>query len=42
LNHLLLPSKTGSVSEYSHLETQIMPATVIDAIAAWVTTLSRS
>ena len=42
LNHLFLPSKTGSFNEYSHLETQLVPTTVIDAIATWVAGLSRS
>jgi len=39
LNHLFLPSKTGSFSEYSHLETSEVPAVVLDAIAHWVTSL---
>jgi uncharacterized protein len=39
LNHLFLPSKTGSVSEYSHLETSTVPAAVIDEIAGWVASL---
>jgi dipeptidyl aminopeptidase/acylaminoacyl peptidase len=42
LNHLILPSKTGSLNEYSHLDTQVVPTAVIDAIATWVTGLSRS
>jgi len=36
LNHLFLPSKTGSFSEYSHLETTAVPAVVLDTIVAWV------
>ena len=39
LNHLFLPAKTGSVNEYSHLESQVVPAPVIDAIATWVSGL---
>ena len=39
LNHLFLPSKTGSFSEYSHLETSTVPATVIDDITRWVGSL---
>jgi dipeptidyl aminopeptidase/acylaminoacyl peptidase len=39
LNHLFLPSKTGSVSEYSHLESQSVPNVVLDAIASWVAKL---
>jgi len=37
LNHLFLPSKTGSFTEYSHLETTTVPQTVLDTIAEWVT-----
>lgn len=36
LNHLFLPSKTGSFSEYSHLETTEVPDAVLAAIAEWV------
>jgi dipeptidyl aminopeptidase/acylaminoacyl peptidase len=39
LNHLFLPSKTGSFNEYSHLETSAVPSAVLDAIATWVTAL---
>ena len=39
LNHLFLPSKTGSFSEYSHLETMAMPANVLDTIARWIAAL---
>jgi len=39
LNHLFLPSKTGSVSEYSHLETTAVPADVLDTIASWIKSL---
>jgi len=39
LNHLFLPSKTGSFSEYSHLETSVVPSVVLDAIADWMGTL---
>ena len=39
LNHLFLPSKTGSFSEYSHLETTAVPSAVLDAIATWVVAL---
>jgi dipeptidyl aminopeptidase/acylaminoacyl peptidase len=37
LNHLFLPSKTGSFSEYSHLETSIVPDTVLDTLTQWIT-----
>jgi dipeptidyl aminopeptidase/acylaminoacyl peptidase len=39
LNHLFLPSKTGSFNEYSHLETSIVPIEVLDAISTWVTSI---
>jgi acetyl esterase/lipase len=39
LNHFFLPSKTGSFNEYSHLETQVVPTAVLDAIATWITAL---
>jgi dienelactone hydrolase len=39
LNHLFLPSKTGSFSEYSHLETNAVPREVLDAIMSWVRAL---
>jgi len=35
LNHLFLPSKTGSFNEYSRLETTVVPDTVLSAIADW-------
>lgn len=37
LNHLFLPSKTGSFSEYSHLETSTVPSAVLDALTEWIT-----
>jgi uncharacterized protein len=37
LNHLFLPSKTGSFSEYSHLETSVVPDVVLDTLTGWVT-----
>ena len=36
LNHLFLPSTTGSVSEYSHLETNKVPDNVLDCLTGWV------
>ena len=36
LNHLFVPSKTGSFTEYSRLETTVVPKTVLDAIAEWM------
>jgi hypothetical protein len=36
LNHLFLPSTTGSFSEYSHLETNKVPDTVLDVLTDWV------
>jgi dienelactone hydrolase len=39
LNHLFLPSKTGSASEYSHLETNVVPGYVLDTIASWIKSL---
>ena len=36
LNHLFLPSTTGSFSEYSHLETNKVPDNVIDSLTSWV------
>ena len=39
LNHLFLPSKTESVSEYSHLETSVVPGDVLDTIASWIKSL---
>ena len=43
LNHLFLPSKTGSFAEYSHLETSAVPDVVLDTITDWIaqTTLRR-
>jgi len=40
LNHLFLPSKTGSVAEYPHLETMVVPDVVLDALADWVTKIT--
>ena len=39
LNHLFLPSKTGSVSEYSHLETNAVPGDVLDTLVSWIKSL---
>ena len=39
LNHLFLPSKTGSVSEYSHLETNVVPGDVLDTLVSWIKSL---
>ena len=36
LNHLFLPSTTGSFSEYSHLTTTKVPGDVLDALTGWV------
>ena len=36
LNHLFLPSATGSFSEYSHLETTKVPDDVLDFLTVWV------
>ena len=41
LNHLFLPSKTGSFTEYSRLETTTVPDTVLAAIADWFGGASR-
>jgi fermentation-respiration switch protein FrsA (DUF1100 family) len=41
LNHLFVPSKTGSFNEYSRLETTTLPDAVLDAIASWFTSASR-
>ena len=35
LNHLFLPSTTGSFSEYSHLATSKVPDNVLDALVDW-------
>jgi dienelactone hydrolase len=40
LNHLFLPSKTGSLAEYSHLETFVVPDVVLDALVDWVTKIT--
>ena len=40
LNHLFLPSKTGSFSEYSHLETTVVPDTVLTTLTDWITTVA--
>ena len=37
LNHLFLPSKTGSFSEYSHLETTAVPDAVLTTLTEWIT-----
>ncbi|HUQ80386.1 MAG TPA: alpha/beta fold hydrolase [Gemmatimonadaceae bacterium] len=39
LNHLFLPSKTGSFSEYGHLETTAVPNDVLDTLATWIAAL---
>jgi dienelactone hydrolase len=36
LNHLFLPSTTGSFSEYSHLSTTRVPDDVLDVLTEWV------
>ncbi|HEX6048311.1 MAG TPA: alpha/beta fold hydrolase [Gemmatimonadaceae bacterium] len=36
LNHLFLPSETGSFTEYSRLGTTTVPDVVLDAIADWI------
>jgi len=36
LNHLFLPSTTGSFNEYSHLATTTVPGDVLDALTDWV------
>ena len=41
LNHLFVPSKTGSFNEYSRLETTTLPDAVLDAITSWFTAASR-
>jgi dienelactone hydrolase len=35
LNHLFLPSTTGSFSEYSHLSTNAVPDDVLDTLVSW-------
>ena len=35
LNHLFLPSKTGALSEYSHLEVTTLQPDVLDTITTW-------
>ena len=42
LNHLFLPSTTGSFSEYSHLATTTVPDTVLDVLTDWVVKHTRS
>ena len=42
LNHLFLPSTTGSFSEYSHLATNAVPDTVLDALTEWVVKHTQS
>jgi hypothetical protein len=36
LNHLFLPSTTGSFSEYGHLQTNAVPDDVLDVLTDWV------
>jgi dienelactone hydrolase len=36
LNHLFLPSTTGSFSEYSHLPTSAVPDVVLDTLTEWI------
>jgi dipeptidyl aminopeptidase/acylaminoacyl peptidase len=36
LNHLFLPSTTGSFSEYGHLQTNALPDDVLDVLTDWV------
>jgi dipeptidyl aminopeptidase/acylaminoacyl peptidase len=36
LNHLFLPSTTGSFTEYSHLATSAVPDTVLDTLTGWI------
>ena len=36
LNHLFLPSTTGSFSEYSHLTTTKVPDDVLDTLTDWM------
>jgi dipeptidyl aminopeptidase/acylaminoacyl peptidase len=42
LNHLFLPSTTGSVSEYSHLATTTVPDTVLDTLTDWIVKHTQS
>jgi len=35
LNHLFLPSTTGSFSEYAHLSTNTVPDDVLDTLVDW-------
>ena len=42
LNHLFLPSTTGSFSEYSHLSTTKVPDVVLDALADWIAKQTKS
>jgi dipeptidyl aminopeptidase/acylaminoacyl peptidase len=37
LNHLFLPSTTGSFNEYGHLSTNAVPDNVLDALTDWLT-----
>jgi hypothetical protein len=36
LNHLFLPSNTGSVSEYPHLKDTKVPDVVVTALTEWL------
>ena len=36
LNHLFLPSTTGSFNEYSHLATTKLPESVLDTLTNWI------
>jgi uncharacterized protein len=36
LNHLFLPAKTGAFSEYSTLETAVVPEDVLKALGDWL------
>jgi dienelactone hydrolase len=42
LNHLFLPSTTGSFSEYSHLATTAVPDAVLDTLTDWIVKHMRS
>ena len=42
LNHLFLPSTTGSFSEYSHLATTTVPDTVLDTLTDWIVKHTQS
>jgi uncharacterized protein len=42
LNHLFLPSTTGSFSEYSHLATTTVPDSVLDTLTDWIVKHTQS